>query len=287
MNGKILITGSSGFIGSHLKNGLASHGYEIASFNSCDGDISKAKLNFTNIDFVFHLAGKSFVPDSWRNPKGFYEINVVGTLNVLEFCRNNNIGVLLMSSYVYGIPEVLPINENHPINPNNPYAHSKVLAENLCLFYQNHFNLPVCILRPFNIYGRGMNNKLLIAEIISQLYDKKSKEIILQDLSPRRDYLFVDDLVEAMIMLFEKRKTGVYNIGSGESLSVEEIVKSIIIASPIGKTYSSKNSVRKNEIPDVVADISKITSEIGWKPKHSFEEGIRKTLAPEKDKVAV
>ena len=100
MNGKILITGSSGFIGSHLKNGLASHGYEIASFNSCDGDISKAKLNFTNIDFVFHLAGKSFVPESWKNPKGFYDINVGGTLNVLEYCRKTKIGVLLMSSCV-------------------------------------------------------------------------------------------------------------------------------------------------------------------------------------------
>ena len=279
MNGKILITGSSGFIGSHLKNELASRGYRIVCFNSSDGDISKAKLNFKNIDFVFHLAGKSFVPDSWKNPKGFYEINMGGTLNVLEFCRKNKIGVLLMSSYVYGIPEVLPINENHPINPNNPYAHSKVLAENLCVFYQKHFNLPVCILRPFNIYGRGMNNKFLISEIISQLHDKKSEKIILQDLRPRRDYLFVDDLIEAMIMLFEKRKTGVYNIGSGKSLSVEEVVKSIIIASPINKKYSSKNSVRKNEIPDVVADISKITSEIGWKPKHAFEEGIRKTLA--------
>ena len=104
----------------------------------------------------------------------------------------------------------------------------------------------------------------------------------MQDLSPRRDYLFVDDLIEAMIMLFEKRKTGVYNIGSGKSLSVEEIVKSIIIASPIKKKYSSNNSVRKNEIPNVVADISKITSEIGWRPRHAFEEGIRKTLDQEK-----
>jgi nucleoside-diphosphate-sugar epimerase len=287
MNGKILVTGSSGFIGSHLKNELESHGYRIVSFNSSDGDISKAKLNFKNIDFVFHLAGKSFVPDSWKDPKGFYEINVVGTLNVLEFCRNNNIGVLLMSSYVYGIPEVLPINENHPINPNNPYAHSKMLAENLGLFYQNHFNLPVCILRPFNVYGPGMNRKLLIGEIISQLYDGKSKEIILQDLSPRRDYLFVDDLIEAMIMLFEKRKTGVYNIGSGTSLSVEEVVNSIIVASPINKRYCSKNSVRKNEISDVVADIAKITADIGWKPKHAFEEGIRKTLLERNHKSAI
>lgn len=282
MNGKILITGSSGFIGSHLKNELALRGYRIVSFNSSDGDISKVKLNFKSVDFVFHLAGKSFVPDSWKNPKVFYDINVGGTLNVLEFCRKNKSGLLLMSSYVYGIPEVLPINENHPINPNNPYAHSKVLGENLSVFYQKHFNLPVCILRPFNIYGRGMNNKFLIAEIISQLHDKKNKRIILQDLSPRRDYLFVADLVEAMIMLFEKRKTGVYNIGSGKSLSVDEVVNAIISASPINKEYSSNNSVRKNEIPDVVADISKVTSEIGWKPKHAFEEGIRKTLAQEK-----
>jgi nucleoside-diphosphate-sugar epimerase len=255
--------------------------YSVSEFNTADGDISKTELNIPDIKHVFHLAGKSFVPDSWKEPKAFYNINVSGTLNVLEFCRKSGATLTFMSSYIYGIPQHQPINEGHPAKPANPYGHSKLLAEELCLFYQENFKVKTTILRPFNIYGAFQDKHFLIPHIISQLADNSTVEIEVQDLAPKRDYLFLDDLIKAIIILFQQEKTGIYNIGAGYSLSVEDILKSILKCSGIKKKYVSKNAVRKNEIPDVIADISKIKKETGWKPQFSFEQGIAEILKRE------
>ena len=126
----ILITGSSGFIGKHLKQKLLQHQeYSIFDQNSDDGDIALTKLKFRKIDHVIHLAAKSFVPDSWKNPYMFYKTNVLGAANVLEFCREKECHLTFLSSYIYGKPMYLPINEKHPIRPHNPYSHSKILSE--------------------------------------------------------------------------------------------------------------------------------------------------------------
>jgi nucleoside-diphosphate-sugar epimerase len=283
MSKKILITGSSGFIGTHLKKVLLSKNYSIAEFNSAQGDIASTHFNFAGIDYVIHLAGRSFVPDSWKDPEEFRRVNVVGTENVLEFCRKNKIPMMFMSSYVYGIPERLPINELHPVHPSNPYASSKYAAERICLSYAMEHSLPVTIVRPFNIFGLKQPQHFLIPEIIKQAADKSVGEIRLMDLTPRRDYIYMDDFLSALTLLLEKGSTGIFNVGSGYSLSVKEIAEIILCKSAITKEIISLKKSRPNEIPNVIADISKITGETGWKPKITFEEGIERIVASEKN----
>lgn len=279
MRAKILITGSNGFIGKQLKKKLLETKREVIDFNTADGNIANADLNLKNVSHVFHLAGKSFVPESWKTPKAFYETNVNGTLNVLEFARRNNCKLIFVSSYVYGIPQLLPINEQHPTFPTSPYAHSKILAEELCYFYRKNYKLEVAILRPFNIFGPAQKDDFLIPKIVAQLLNPHVQEIKLLDLSPKRDYLFIDDFITALILILEKEKYGTYNIGSGCSLSVEEIIKTILRVSGKTKPYKSLHQNRKNEIPDVVADITRIKNDTGWLPKVSFEEGVRKIIS--------
>jgi nucleoside-diphosphate-sugar epimerase len=278
---KILITGSNGFIGKPLKKQSQAEGHEIVEFNTIDGDISKTSLQFTGINHVFHLAGKSFVPDSWKDPKAFYDVNVTGTLNVLELCRKTGAGLTYISSYVYGIPQHQPIGENHQLKPANPYGHSKMIAEEICQFYQENFKVNTTIIRPFNIYGAFQSDQFLIPIIIKQLFDKSKPTIDVLDLMPKRDYLFLDDLISAIITLFKKNKTGIYNVGSGYSMSVEEIIKALMEVAGIQKKYLSKEEARKNEIPDVIADISKIKRDTGWKPGYTFKEGIAEILKRE------
>jgi nucleoside-diphosphate-sugar epimerase len=280
---KILITGSSGFIGRNLKQVLLRKGHEVVDFNSAQGDIAAAPLKFSNIDYVFHLAGKSFVPDSWKNPEEFMRVNVEGTKNVLRFCHENKIPLLFMSSYIYGIPEKLPVNELDDINPSNPYMRSKYEAEKLCALYALRYKMKISIVRPFNIYGIGQPEYFLVSKIIKQVLDKSQEKVTLMDLSPRRDYVYMDDLMDAMLLLYEKKIMGSFNVGSGYSLSVKEIAEIILKEAGVKKEIMASGEVRPNEIPDVVADISKIKTEVGWVPKTSFQEGIRKILAAEKN----
>jgi nucleoside-diphosphate-sugar epimerase len=137
------------------------------------------------------------------------------------------------------------------------------------------------ILRPFNIYGANQNDKFLIPTILKQVFDERQKEIEVLDLTPRRDYLFLDDLVTAIVMLFQKNQNGIYNIGSGYSMTVRDIIEAILHVSGINKKYISKETSRKNEIPDVVADISKIKAATGWKPAYGFKEGVAEIIKRE------
>lgn len=280
---KILVTGSTGFIGSHLVSFLLNKKYSVVGFNSTHGDIASVKLNLPDIDRVIHLAGRSFVPESWKHPEEFMRVNVEGTRNILEYCRKRNTPLLFMSSYVYGNPVRLPIDESHPVQPPNPYAQSKREAELLCLHYAEKYDLPVTILRPFNIFGKGQPEHFLISKIIRQSLDVSYDHIELMDLIPRRDYLYVDDMIGAIFLLLQKRSKGIFNIGSGYSLSVQEIADIILRKTKSKKKIISLHESRPNEIPDVVADISKICQETGWKPSTSFERGIEHVLAAEKN----
>ena len=187
----ILVTGASGFIGKRLVKKLRTAGSIVTTISSINGDIAEpntfSDLNNLDVDFVYHLAGKTFVPESWSNPALFHRINVSGTLNVLELCRLKNIPMAFVSSYLYGAPKYQPIDELHPIEPNNPYALSKANAEDLCRFYALHYGIPIAIFRPFNIFGPGQSKLFLIPKIIDQIFEDQS--ISLDDLSPRRDYL--------------------------------------------------------------------------------------------------
>ncbi|MCX6284550.1 MAG: NAD(P)-dependent oxidoreductase [Bacteroidetes bacterium] len=280
---KILVTGSDGFIGRALIKRLQSVGFEVTGLDLGQGDITDPSCfeMFRGSDFfhVIHLAGKTFVPDSWKDPGAFYRINLMGTVNVLEFCRTSGAGLTYISSYLYGSPEYLPIDENHPVKSYNPYSHSKLLADNTCQFYAQNFKLRVSVLRPFNAYGPGQPAHFIIPEIILMVKDPAVKEVKVMDLRPKRDYVYIDDLVDAIFRTIEG-ESGIYNVGSGSSVSVEDLVKTVMKLTGITKPYMARGTERQNEIFDLYAGIDKIRLALGWQPKISFEEGLGRCITP-------
>ena len=275
----ILVTGARGFLGNALCFKLNARGYNVIGIDKEEGDISKDLPSFKNIHHVFHLAALTYVVDSWISPAKFYEVNLMGTLNVLEFCRKNNISVTYFSSYVYGTPEKLPIDEKHPLKSGSPYGQSKVFADELCQFYLKNYGMNITIVRPFNVYGPNQNILFLIPKIFTALFDKNVKTIELYSLWPKRDMIYIDDIINAVVELFEKRILGIFNVGSGYSLSIEEMLKIILSVTGISKEYIVLNDERKNEIPETVADISKLKNAIGWSPQYTFEQGIEKIFS--------
>jgi len=277
-NKHILVTGSSGFIGKHLVRTLREQEYIVYEFDHEHGNVVDFQFQFLKLDHVVHLASLIFIPDSWKDPASFYRTNVMGVVNVLETCRKYNSPLTYMSSYVYGPPAYLPVDENHPINPSSPYNHSKLIAENVCQYYTDTFNVPVTIFRPVNVYGPGQRDDFLIPKIIAQTLDPKMKTIEVMDLRPKRDYLYIDDLINAIILTFNKSVKGIYNVSSGYSVSVEDIIRIIIQKSGIEKPYSAKNIERQNEIWDVYADHSKLSAKTNWAPQFTFEQGIERCI---------
>ena len=223
---KILVTGASGFIGKALVKKFLAQGHDITGLSSTDGDIAEAEtlkaLAGTRFKHVIHLAGRSYVPDSWENPVIFYRTNVIGTANVLEFCRTFTLPVTFVSAYVYGQPASLPISEDCPVRPNNPYAHSKYMAEKLCKFYADEHNLDITVIRPFNIYGTGQNDLFLVPSVIKQAMYKEC--IVVRDLHPKRDYLYLDDFIEAVCLMQEEPQGyRIYNIEIGRASCRERV----------------------------------------------------------------
>lgn len=280
-NSSILVTGSSGFIGKALISRLTDLGYSVIGLDLPLNDITSSESLKPYMDrpvsYVFHLAGKTFVPESWRDPVSFFKVNVLGTMNILEFCRSTQTGLTFVSSYLYGEPDYLPIDEDHPIKSYNPYSQSKLVADDTCRFYATHYNVMVSVLRPFNAYGPGQNLQFLIPEIINKVLDPAIEVIEVNDLLPRRDFVFVDDVVDALIRSITGPK-GIYNIGSGSSKSVEDIITTVMDVTGIRKQYRSKGIRRPFEILDLYAGIEKANRELGWYPKIQFEEGIRRCL---------
>jgi nucleoside-diphosphate-sugar epimerase len=273
----ILITGSNGFIGTALTRRLLDKKYTLYEFNEEDGDIAQKnaldQFDEYRIDHVVHLAGKTFVPHSWHDPYSFYTTNVMGSLSVLEFCKKHQISLTCLSSYLYGIPKHLPIAEDAELYPNNPYAHSKYLAEELCQFYHREFGIKIIIFRPFNVYGYGQSASFLIPAIIDQILH--TNEIKVNELVSKRDYIYLEDLVHAIILSLNTTLSfEIFNIGSGNSLSVKEVIDSIQEIFTTDKKVISQNMQRKNEIADTVANIDKAKQKLGWKPQYNFHDGI-------------
>jgi len=277
----ILVTGASGFIGVELVKKLKSLGFNVIKFVSQMGDISEYnflnKYKKTSIDHIFHLASRTFVPDSWEKPMDFYKTSVLGTGNILELCRNKNISLTFVSAYLYGIPEKLPISEEDKIRANNPYAHSKYLAEKICEFYSNYYDVKITIARPFNVYGKNQKGIFLIPYIIDQVLH--SDTIKVKDLKPKRDYIHISDLTDGLIKTLNSDKQfAVYNFGSGEVTSVEEIINIVQNISNTNKKIISEHQERKHEIMEVMADISKAKINLNWAPTYNIGDGIREIL---------
>jgi UDP-glucose 4-epimerase len=279
---KILVTGYSGFIGSYLIPRLKSANHELVLLDMktgvdiCDWDQVK---QFSDIDVIVHLANLSFIPASYENPKRFYETNYLSTLNMLELCRLNNAKLVFFSSYIYGQSQYQPIDENHPVQAFNPYAQTKVISESLCEGFYRDFKVPITIFRPFNIYGKGQNPDFLIPTIIRQAQTGK---IEIKDDRPKRDYIHVEDAVEALIKAIELKNDEsslqIYNLGSGISYSVKEVVEMVQGLFDTKIDYLCTHEIRVNEVLDTVADISKIKKELHWQPKILFQDGLKSMI---------
>ena len=184
MKNEILVTGASGFVGRRLVAALEGRGLAVKKHSDGDGDIATCPLPMDGVGHVFHLAARTFVPDSWKDPRPFYQTNVMGAVNVLEHCRRHQSSLTLISSYVYGQPQRLPIAEDHPLSAPNPYAHTKILAEEAARFYERNFGLSLVIVRPFNIYGPGQTGPFLIPSIVRQVLDPPVDAVRVQISAP-------------------------------------------------------------------------------------------------------
>ena len=280
INGRrILVTGSSGFVGRHLVEELKRHSVEVVTLTDNNGNKIDVRnwqkiKEIKDIYMVYHLAAITYVPFSFENPKETYGVNVLGTLNILELCRLCDVKrIVFASSYVYGQPQYLPVDEKHPLQPTNPYARTKVLGENLCKAYYEDYGLKCVVLRPFNIYGKGQSNNFLIPAILEQLLKGKIK---LKDPEPKRDFVYISDVINAYIKAGEfDEDFEIFNIGSGKSYSVKEIVNKIVKLYGKDITVDYTNERRKNEIMDTIADIKKAKIKLCWKPKYSIDEGLK------------
>jgi nucleoside-diphosphate-sugar epimerase len=280
MKKRILISGSKGFVGRALISSLPSDLYDVSQIKSSqDLDLCDLRtvVDLPNADIIVHLASKSYVPDSFTNPEKFYRNNFLSTLNLLEKAKKNNSKFIFVSTYVYGRPSYLPIDENHPTSPLNPYTQSKLICEELCNSYARDFGIDVIIIRPFNIYGPGQNSSFLIPTILNQL---KLKEINLNDPRPKRDYVHVDDFVNAIRIIIDKGFIGynIFNIGTGKSYSISDIMN-IIIAENKNKIFVKYSEIeRKGEVLETIANINKFSNHFGWSPKIEFKDGIKNML---------
>ncbi|MEI8073452.1 MAG: NAD(P)-dependent oxidoreductase [Bacteroidota bacterium] len=271
---KILVTGANGFVGKNLCRALKQLNHDVIELTSSAGDIIDTKTweTIPPTDTVIHLAAKTFVPDSWKNPDLFLQTNTLGTVMALEYCRKYNARMVFISSYLYGNPESLPIHETAKIVTPNPYALSKKGAEDYCKFYADSFNVNMVIIRPFNLYGYGQSDNFLIPEIILQVL--KGKEVHVKDLEPKRDYIYIADFIDAIIRSIDMHQFELFNIGSGISYSVGEIIQMIQDICGTAIPVISSAEKRPAEIMDTVADISKAKELLNWTPTTSIYDGL-------------
>ena len=273
----ILITGARGFIGKHLSSKLSEEKkFNIKEIDRSFGDIiSKSTWNkFPKCEIVIHLANKTSVANSWIDPDKFINTNVIGTALALDYCKKNNSKLILLSSYLYGNSKKIPTDENETVKATNPYALSKKIAEDMCKFYSQYYNVNVVILRPFNAYGLNQKANFLIASIIKQI--NTSKVIKVKNLESKRDFIYVKDLVDAIIKTINLEKSfEVLNIGSGVSYSVAEVIKIIQQVKGTNFQVESSQEIQDEEILYTCADITKAKKLLNWTPIWSFEKGIQ------------
>jgi len=288
---RILITGIGGFVGNILHSMLRDMNYEVYGIDFFSTDKNIVKINITDPvaiqdamikispDFILHLAAISRV--DLNEPQNIFNVNVNGTLNLLSAClklREKPKIIVVSSSQVYGIPEnnTQSLNENADIKPVNLYGASKAAAENIAMAFYNEFDLPVVIARPFNHTGKGQSEHFIIPKLI-QAYKKKQEKLTIGNTDISRDYLDVRDVVNAYIKIMQNFHPGeVYNISSGESISLSDIISIIENLSDHKlNIVPDKELFRKNEIVNIRGDSSKIIKETGWEPKYDINETLR------------
>jgi nucleoside-diphosphate-sugar epimerase len=270
---KIFVTGHSGFIGSHIikklpKSCIVNSSHRVNLLNR------KSLLKLKRADIVIHVAGRT----PYKNKNSlvdYYDNNFLATLNVLEYCIKKRVKKLIyVSTYVYGNhPQYHSINEDHPVNPHTPYTESKYLGERLCKSYSDNYDLQVIILRPFNIFGKSATLGSIISNLINAL--KTGREITIINKNSKRDFLFVDDFVDAVIKILDLDvRFEIFNVGSGISYSFIEIMQKM--EQITGKKFHANYTDNKSEfINEIRADITKIKKHINWNPVINLEKGLR------------
>jgi UDP-glucose 4-epimerase len=280
---RVFVTGHGGFVGSNLIKQLK-HKIQIITTEQSNKEriniLDRNRLNTVeNIDVIIHLASKTSIPDSVINPYDTYLTNIVGTLNVLDFARQNNINKIInLSTFVYGKPHYFPIDEKHPINPHSPYTKSKLIAEELCEYYSEDYGIDIVTLRPFYIYGPSMNKASFIPSIIKHILEKG--KAILSNKNTKRDFLYIDDFCDLIERILSNFPTGykTYNVGYGKSTSLEHVVELVKNILQIEVNIEYSDSFRPNDIVDMVADISTLRKLYGWRPVLDIEAGLRLIL---------
>jgi len=306
---KVFISGAGGFVGSHLVEALVKAGSRVRAlvhYNSRNDwgvleDLDKKILKEVEViagdirdgdgirwmikdqEVIFHLAALIGIPYSYVNPKDVIETNISGSLNLLLAALDTDIEkfVHTSTSEVYGTAKYVPMDEKHPLNPQSPYAASKVSADQLALSFHCSFSLPVGIIRPFNIYGPRQSARAVIPNIIMQGFE--GKKIKLGSLFPTRDLTYVEDAVKGFIRFAQSDNTTgeVVNLGTNREVSISELID--LIGRKISKDLQVKLEKRrirpqKSEVEKLVADTSRAKKLLNWDPKTGLEKGIEKTI---------
>lgn len=307
---KILVTGSDGFIGSHLTEELVRQGYEVKAFvqyNSFNtwgwldtlpkqildsieifqGDVrdpNGVRQAMSGVDAVFHLAALIAIPFSYHSPDTYVDTNIKGTLNVLQAARDCNTERILVTSTseVYGTAQYVPIDELHPFQGQSPYSATKIGADRLAESFYRSFQLPVSIVRPFNTYGPRQSARAVIPTIITQLLAGQ-EEIKLGSLSPTRDFNYVKDTVNGFIEIYKSEKTigEEINIATQQEISIGQLANELIRQiKPSARIITEEQRLRpeKSEVNRLLGSNEKIKSLTNWKPNYTFEEGLSETI---------
>lgn len=308
---RVLVTGSDGFIGSHLTEELVKRGYQVRAFvyyNSFNdwgwldtlpneimknvevfqGDIrdpNGVEEAMKSVDAVFHLAALIAIPFSYHSPDTYVDTNIKGTLNVLQAARKLQTKRVLVTSTseVYGTAQYVPIDEKHPFQGQSPYSATKIGADRLAESFYRSFQLPVTIVRPFNTYGPRQSARAVIPTVITQLLSGK-KEIKLGSLTPTRDFNYVKDTVQGFISIYESDKTvgEEINIATQKEISIGQLAEELIRQiNPNARIICDEERLRpeKSEVNRLLGCNEKLLRLTDWKPKYSLEEGLKNTIA--------
>ncbi len=274
-----IVTGAGGFVGRRLVDRLTALGHRVHALSRRNGfDVRRDELPAGPVDHVFHLAARTGVTEAWNDPLDFFDVNALGTFRVLEQCRRRGFPLCYVSSFLRGGDGDAAAKETDAIKPDNPYALSKYIGEQACAFYSSQFGLKTVTLRPANIYGPGQGQNFLIPHVISQLLDEQATEILVQDLAPRRDYIHVDDVVDAMLLSMTAPAGSIFNLGAGTAYAVDEIIRCSCRVAGRQKPYRAVGQPRTHEIAEARMDATAANQTLGWYPKVSLERGLQSVI---------
>jgi len=310
---RVLVTGAGGFIGSHLVEALVREGYAVRAFVRYVSSGSLGNLRWVPPEIreeveivrgdirdpdavrracqgcavVLHLAASISIPYSYVHPREFVETNVIGTLNVLSAllqAETLDRVVVTSTSEVFGTARYVPMDEAHPLQPQSPYAASKVAADKLAESFFHTYGLPVVILRPFNTYGPRQTPRAVIPTIILQALQRG--EIRLGNLEARRDLLYVADTVAAFLACVRAPVSAVagqsFNLGTGQEVSVQELCQRICALLQLPelplRCEQRRRRPEHSEVYRLCADSRKAQQQLGWSPRYDLESGLRETI---------